>query len=84
MAYKVDENGNYKRTVRCSHCYEKGHNRSSCPHLRERLRENIARDKAALAKDEWQYTWQKEDTKRRYEHSVKQLHKLESKVFLFD
>ena len=79
MAYTIDENGNYRRTVRCGHCYEKGHNKSSCPELRKRLRDNIARDKAALAKDEWEYTWQKNDTKRRFDHSVKQLHKLENK-----
>jgi len=34
----------YKRTVRCGHCWEKGHNRRSCPDLRKvmlaRLEEN--------------------------------------------
>jgi len=79
MAYTVDENGNYKRTVRCGHCYEKGHNKSSCPDLRKRLRDNIANDKAALDKDVWEYNWQKADTKRRYDDSVKRLYKLESK-----
>lgn len=29
-------------TVRCGHCYEKGHNRRSCPHLKERLEEQAA------------------------------------------
>ena len=79
MAYMTDENGNYKRTVRCGYCYEKGHNKSSCPEFRKHLREQIANSKAALAKDEWDYTWQKNDTKRRFDHAVKQLHKLESK-----
>ena len=55
MAYMTDENGNYKRTVRCGYCYEKGHNKSSCPEFRKHLREQIANSKAALAKDEWDY-----------------------------
>lgn len=29
-------------TVRCGHCYEKGHNKRSCPHLKERLEEQAA------------------------------------------
>ena len=31
MTYFRDEQGNYVRTVTCSHCWERGHNRSSCP-----------------------------------------------------
>ena len=27
----------YKRTVRCSHCYESGHNKMGCPQLKERI-----------------------------------------------
>jgi len=45
MAYMTDENGNYKRTVTCGHCYEKGHNKSSCKSMRQRLRERIASNK---------------------------------------
>ena len=33
MAYKLDENGNYKRTVRCSYCWETGHSKRACPDL---------------------------------------------------
>ena len=36
MAYRMDENGNYVRTVRCSNCWESGHNKSKCP--REKAR----------------------------------------------
>jgi hypothetical protein len=79
MAYTVDENGNYKRTVRCGHCYEKGHNKSSCPELRKRLRENIANAKAAIEKNVWEYDWQERDAKNRLRRSAEQLHKLESK-----
>ena len=33
MAYIRDENGNYKRTVRCSYCWETGHSKRACPDL---------------------------------------------------
>ena len=33
MAWVRDENGNYKKTVRCSYCYQAGHSRRSCPEL---------------------------------------------------
>ena len=29
-------------TVRCSHCYDKGHNRSGCPQLKERMETRLA------------------------------------------
>ena len=28
-------------TVRCSHCCDKGHNRASCPALKERMEERL-------------------------------------------
>jgi hypothetical protein len=31
MAYILDDNGNYKRSVRCSWCYEVGHSQRACP-----------------------------------------------------
>tara|TARA_Y100000034_G_C6852051_1_gene386635 strand:- start:134 stop:985 length:852 start_codon:yes stop_codon:yes gene_type:complete len=31
MAYICDDNGNYKRTVRCSWCYNVGHSQRTCP-----------------------------------------------------
>ena len=33
MAYTRDENGNLKKTVRCSYCYGTGHSRRTCPEL---------------------------------------------------
>ena len=29
--------GNYSGTIRCGHCYERGHNRASCEKLTEQL-----------------------------------------------
>ena len=43
MSYIVDKNGNYKRTVRCSHCYELGHNQSSCGKRKIDIAENVER-----------------------------------------
>ena len=33
MAWVRDENGNYKKTVRCSHCWGTGHSKRTCPEL---------------------------------------------------
>ncbi len=79
MAYIVDESGNYKRTVRCGHCYEKGHNKSSCPELRKRLRDSIASAKAKLEEGVFGYDWEKTQTERRLREATSQLYKLESK-----
>ena len=35
MAWKKNDDGKYVRTVRCSYCYELGHNRSTCPELKK-------------------------------------------------
>ena len=29
----------YKRTVRCSHCYQTGHNKSGCPEYKAKIEE---------------------------------------------
>tara|TARA_B100000287_G_scaffold13730_1_gene13909 strand:+ start:31851 stop:32642 length:792 start_codon:yes stop_codon:yes gene_type:complete len=79
MAYMTDENGNYKRTVRCGYCYEKGHNKSSCPELRKHLRDTIASATAAVKRNVWESPWVERSTKRRLEEATKQLHKLEGK-----
>ena len=49
MAYITDKNGNYKRTVRCSHCYEKEHNKSACPKRKQDLKDNVERYTKELA-----------------------------------
>ena len=79
MAYKVDENGNYKRTVRCSHCYEIGHNRSSCPQLKKSLQDTISEYKARLDKDVWDRPYDKVQAERRFEWASNQLHKMQSR-----
>jgi hypothetical protein len=79
MAYMTDENGNYKRTVTCGHCYEKGHNKSSCKSLRKSLRDRIAANKARLEANEWTYDYEERQCQRSLEHASSQLHKLEGK-----
>jgi hypothetical protein len=79
MAYMTDENGGYKRTVTCGHCYEKGHNKSSCKALRKTLRNRIATNKAALEANKWANDWQERSCQRGLENATRQLHKLESK-----
>ena len=79
MAYMNDENGNWKRTVTCGHCYEKGHNKSSCKALRQTLRDRMARDKAALEADKWGNDWEKRSAQSRLERSSRELHKMENR-----
>jgi hypothetical protein len=79
MAYLTDENGNWKRTVTCGHCYEKGHNKSSCKALRDTLRKRIAKHKGALEKDVWSYEWEKSSAERALESASHQLHKMENR-----
>ena len=73
MAYSVDENGNYKRTVRCGHCYEVGHNKSSCEKRKTQLRENVERYTKELAEDNFADSWQKENIERYLINSKQQL-----------
>ena len=79
MAYKVDENGNYQRTVRCSHCYEVGHNKSSCPKRKQDLKDNIARYTKELEEDNFSEPWYKENTERYLANSKEQLAKMTQK-----
>ena len=39
--------GNYNGTVRCSHCYNSGHNKRSCPQKLERMQKHYETEKAA-------------------------------------
>ena len=79
MAYMTDANGDWKRTVTCGHCYEKGHNKSSCKSLRQTLRDRIVRDKAALEADKWGDEWEKRSAQSRLERSSRELHKMENR-----
>ena len=76
MAYITDENGNYKRTVRCGHCYEKEHNKSACPKRKQDLKENVERYTKELAEDKFVHDYQRDNTKRYLRHSVDQLEKM--------
>jgi len=79
MAYTTDENGNYKRTVRCGHCYEKGHNRGSCSKRKEDLASNIERYEKELAEDSFSEEWYKTNTERALTRSKDDLNKMLTK-----
>jgi len=64
MAYITDENGNYKRTVRCSHCYEKGHNKSACKEHKKSLHANVERYTKELAEDNFTHSYMKANAER--------------------
>ena len=44
MTYYRDENGEYIRTVTCSYCWTRGHNRSGCPDRAEKIEQQRAED----------------------------------------
>ena len=79
MAYTYDENGNYKRTVRCSHCYEKGHNKSSCPERVEQLHTNIKALKERIATNEYDTDYGRDNDQRRLVNAVGSLSKMMNK-----
>jgi len=79
MAYITDENGNYKRTVRCGHCYEKGHNKGSCNKRKEDLASNIERYEKELAEDNFSENWYKTNTERYLSRSKEELNKMLTK-----
>ena len=79
MAYITDENGNYKRTVRCGHCYEKGHNKGSCPKRKQDLKTNIEAYNKQLAEDKFRNSYDRECIERYLMRSKEQLHKMETK-----
>ena len=62
MAYRVDENGNYVRTVRCGYCYEMGHNASSCPQKKADRAKYISEYKKQIAEDNFSFSFAKETT----------------------
>jgi len=79
MAYITDENGNYKRTVRCGHCYDKGHNKSACSKRKQDLKENIERYTKELAEGGFAHDYQRANSERYLRHSKEQLHKMETR-----
>ena len=79
MAYIQDDNGNYKRTVRCGYCYEKGHNKSACPKRKTDLQENVKRYTKELAENEFAHDYQRANAERYLRHTKDQLHKMETR-----
>jgi len=75
LSYITDEKGNWKRTVTCSHCYEKGHNRSGCSSLKKDLVAKVADYEKQLAEDKFTDDWDRDWTRRRLEESKGQLNR---------
>ncbi len=79
MAYMTDENGNYRRTVTCGHCYEKGHNKGSCEKRKVDLKANVETYSKQLAENKFRNSYDRECIERYLKHSKEQLHKMETK-----
>lgn len=75
MAYTYDENGNYKRTVRCGYCYEVGHNKSSCPQKKQNHKDQIAEYEKQLAGDNFTDDWERNYAQRQLDRHKEQLNK---------
>ena len=75
MAYIQDENGKYKRTVRCGYCYETGHNKSSCPQKKQNHKDQIAAYEKQLAEDNFTDDWERNYAKRNLERHKAELNK---------
>jgi hypothetical protein len=75
MAYTQDENGNYKRTVRCGYCYEIGHNKSSCPHKKQNHKDQIAAYEKQLADDNFTDDWERNYAQRNLDRHKAELNK---------
>lgn len=79
MAYITDENGNYKRTVRCSYCYEKGHNKSACPTRKKDLKKTVISRKKALKANDYESDWHRQHDERHLQLAKKELRKMETR-----
>lgn len=79
MAYMTDENGNYKRTVRCGYCYEKGHNKSACPKRKVDLKENVERYTKELAENKFAHDYERSNIERYLRNAKDSLHKMETR-----
>jgi len=75
MTYKMDKNGNYKRTVRCGYCYEVGHNKSSCPQKKQNHKDQIAAYEKQLAEDVFTDDWERNYAQRQLDRHKEQLNK---------
>ena len=75
MSYRVDENGNYVRTVRCGYCYEQGHNKGSCKQKKQNHENYIAEYEKEIAEDNFSDDWERDNTKRLLERHKADLNK---------
>ena len=78
MAYMTDENGNYKRTVTCGHCYEKGHNKGSCEKRKVDLAERVKVYEKELSNPDLE-GWRRTNAERYLERSKSDLNKMLTK-----
>jgi hypothetical protein len=78
MAYITDENGNYKRTVTCGHCYEKGHNKGSCAKRKVDLAQRVEHYEQELSKGDLD-SWRKDNMERHLERTKSDLNKMMTK-----
>jgi hypothetical protein len=79
LAYIVDENGNYKRTVRCSYCYESGHNKGGCEKRKTEYKEYIIKATTELESGKYVEEWERKSVERRVKSYQHELEKLNSK-----
>ena len=79
MSYRTDEKGNYVRTVRCGHCYELGHNKSSCETKKQNHKDQIAGYEQQLADDLFTDDWERKYAKRNLERHQAELNKVASR-----
>ena len=79
MAYMTDENGNYRRTVTCGHCYAKGHNRGSCSHRKQDLVEKVKRYEEQITENKFDNDWQRDNAGRQLDRVKADLTKMLNK-----
>jgi len=79
VAYITDENGEYKRTVRCGHCWQKGHNKGSCPERKKDLADRIKKVKVQIKADSYENDWSRRSDQQRLESYTEQLDKMLNK-----
>jgi hypothetical protein len=68
VAYTTDENGHYKRTVRCTYCYEVGHNKLSCPQMKQDSIDRVAEYENQLKEDKFSDDWERNYAQRQLNH----------------
>ena len=75
MSYRVDENGNYVRTVRCGYCYEQGHNKGSCKQKKQNHKDMIATYEKEIAEGNFGDDWERTYAQRQLDRHKEQLNK---------